>query len=139
MINKVILIGRIGSDPEIKVTSKNEKFAKLSLATNKKYKSGGATQEKTAWHMIKVFDPRLAENIERYAKKGTMLYVEGEIDYSKYTDDSGITKTFTEIIVPKFSGVIRMVGEKISSSQSSDNQSIPETKTSVEDKVDIPF
>ena len=79
MINKVMLIGRVGSEPEIKVTTKDEKFAKLSLATNKRYKVGQTNQEKTQWHMIKVFDPRLAETIEQYVHKGTMLYVEGEI------------------------------------------------------------
>ena len=133
MINKVILIGRVGSDPEIKVTSKDEKFAKLSLATNKKYKVGGDTQEKTAWHMIKVFDPRLAETIEKYVTKGTMLYIEGEIDYSKYTDDSGTTKTFTEILVPKFSGVIRMLGSKSSA------PSKPEVKQETSEEEAPPF
>jgi len=124
MINRVTLVGRVGSDPEIKVTSKDEKFAKLSLATNKKYKVGGDTQEKTAWHMIKVFDPRLAETIEKYVKKGTTLYVEGEIDYSK----------FTEIVVPKFSGVIRMLGSK--SSASSKPAAV---KQAEEEEVVVPF
>ena len=133
MINRVTLVGRVGSDPEIKVTSKDEKFAKLSLATNKKYKVGGDTQEKTAWHMIKVFDPRLAETIEKYVTKGTMLYIEGEIDYSKYTDDSGTTKTFTEILVPKFSGVIRMLGSKSSA------PSKPEVKQETSEEEAPPF
>ena len=133
MINKVILIGRVGSDPEIKVTSKDEKFAKLSLATNKKYKVGGDTQEKTAWHMIKVFDPRLAETIEKYVTKGTMLYIDGEIDYSKYTDDSCTTKTFTEILVPKFSCVIRMLGSKSSA------PSKPEVKQETSEEEAPPF
>ena len=136
MINKVMLIGRVGSEPEVKVTTKNEKFAKLSLATSKKYKSGGINQEKTAWHMIKVFDPRLAENVEKYVHKGTMLYIEGEIDYSKYTDDSGTTKTFTEILVPKFSGVIRMVGGKSEAPVKAEAVSYEDMN---QDKVDIPF
>ena len=133
MLNKVMLIGRVGSDPEIKVTSKDEKFAKLSLATNKKYNVGGVAQEKTAWHMVKVFDPRLAETIEKYVTKGTTLYVEGEIDYSKFTDENGVTKTFTEIVVPKFSGVIRMLGSKNST------PSKPEVKQTEEEEVVIPF
>ena len=134
MINRVTLVGRVGSDPEIKVTSKDEKFAKLSLATSKKYKAGGVAQEKTAWHMIKVFDPRLAETIEKYVKKGTTLYVEGEIDYSKFTDENGVTKTFTEILVPKFSGVIRMLGSK--SSASSKPAAV---KQAEEEEVVVPF
>ena len=132
MINKVMLIGRVGSEPEIKVTTKDEKFAKLSLATIKRYKVGQTNQEKTQWHMIKVFDPRLAETIEKYVHKGTMLYVEGEIEYSKYADSEGNQKTTTEILVPKFSGVIRMVGEKATGSK-------PAAASSTDSVDDIPF
>lgn len=108
MINKVMLIGRLGSDPEVKTTKKGDKFANLSLATNKKLKEG----EKTTWHKIVVFDPRIAETMEKYAKKGTMLYVEGEIETRSYKDASDQNRYVTEIIVPRYSGVIRMVGSK---------------------------
>ena len=82
--------------------------------------------------MIKVFDPRLAETIEKYVHKGTMLYVEGEIEYSKYADSDGNQKTTTEILVPKFSGVIRMVGEKATGSK-------PVAASSTDSVDDIPF
>ena len=133
MINKVIILGRVGSDPEVKVSAREEKFAGMSVATSEKYKSKqGEWQEKTQWHMIKVFDPRLAETIEKYVHKGTMLYVEGEIEYSKYADSEGNQKTTTEILVPKFSGVIRMVGEKATGSK-------PAAASSTDSVDDIPF
>ena len=108
MINKVILVGRLGADPEMKQTQKGESFANLSLATNKKFKDS----EKTTWHKIVVFDPRIAETMGKYCKKGTMLYVEGEIETRSYKDASGNTRYVTEVVVPRYTGVIRMVSAK---------------------------
>lgn len=108
MINKVILVGRLGADPEMKQTQKGESFANLSLATNKKFKD----QEKTTWHKIVVFDPRIADTMSKYAKKGTMLYIEGEIETRSYKDASGNQRYVTEVVVPRYSGVIKMVSPK---------------------------
>ena len=111
MINKVILVGRLGADAEVKQTSKGDSMANLSLATNKKFKD----DEKTTWHKIVVFDPRIADTMGKYAKKGTMLYVEGEIETRSYKDASGNARYVTEVVVPRFSGVVRMVSPKDSS------------------------
>jgi len=108
MINKVILVGNLGDNPEIKKTQAGDKFAKLSLATNKKMKN----DEKTTWHTITVWDPRLAETLEKYAKVGTKLYIEGEIEKRSYKNSEGKTVYVTEIVVPKFTGQIRMVDSK---------------------------
>ena len=108
MINKVILVGRLGADPEVKQTKKGDSMANLSLATNKKFKE----EEKTTWHKVVVFDPRIADTMGKYAKKGTMLYVEGEIETRSYKDANDNQRYVTEIIVPRYSGVIRMVGSK---------------------------
>lgn len=116
MINKVMLIGRLGADPEVKKTKNGDSFANLSLATNKKIKDN----EKTTWHKIVVFDPRIADTMGQYAKKGTLLYVEGEIETRSYKDANDNQRYVTEIIVPRYSGVIRMVGSK-SESKGSDN------------------
>ena len=115
MINKVILIGRLGADAEVKQTSKGDSMANLSLATNKKFKD----DEKTTWHKIVVFDPRIADTMGKYAKKGTMLYVEGEIETRSYKDAGGQQKYVTEVVVPRFSGVVRMVSPKDSSGAAS--------------------
>jgi len=113
MINKVMLIGRLGADPEIKQTKKGESFANLSLATNKKYKTkDGEWQEKTVWHKIVVWDPRLAETMQKYAKSGTLLYVEGELETRQFKDSNDQNRIVTEVVVPRFTGSIRMVGDK---------------------------
>lgn len=113
MINKVMLIGRLGADPEIKQTKKGESFANLSLATNKKYKSkDGEWQEKTTWHKIVVWDPRLADTMQKYAKSGTLLYVEGELETRQFKDSNDQNRIVTEVVIPRFTGSIRMVGDK---------------------------
>ena len=110
MINKVILIGRLGADAEVKQTSKGDSMANMSLATNKKFKD----DEKTTWHKIVVFDPRIADTMGKYAKAGTMLYVEGEIETRSYQDSGGQKRYVTEVVVPRFTGVVRMVSPKTS-------------------------
>ena len=113
MINKVILVGRLGVDPEIKATSKGDEYANFSLATSKKIKTkDGTWQEKTTWHKITTFDPNLTNTIKNYVSKGTMLYLEGEIDVSEYTDQSGNKKYNTSIIIPRVTGVLKMLGGK---------------------------
>jgi len=124
MINKVILIGRLGADPEIKQTKKGEKFCNLSLATNKKFKDKeGNWAEKTTWHKIVVFDPRLAENMEKYAKSGSQLYVEGELETRQYKDSNDQNRIVTEVVVPRFTGSIRLVGDKSSATKTSQSAS----------------
>lgn len=124
MINKVMLIGRLGADPEIKQTKKGESFANLSLATNKKYKTkDGEWQEKTVWHKIVVWDPRLSETMQKYAKSGTLLYVEGELETRQFKDSNDQNRIVTEVVVPRFTGSIRMVGDKPSGTKTSQSAS----------------
>jgi len=124
MINKVILIGRLGADPEVKQTKKGDKFCNLSLATNKKFKDKeGNWAEKTTWHKIVVFDPRLAENMEKYAKSGSQLYVEGELETRQYKDSNDQNRIVTEVVVPRFTGSIRLVGDKSSATKTSQSAS----------------
>jgi single-strand DNA-binding protein len=113
MVNKVILVGRLGADPEVKQTKNGDSFANLSLATNKKIKDN----EKTTWHKIVVFDPRIADTMGKYAKKGTQLFVEGEIETRSYKDANDNQRYVTEVIVPRYTGTIRMLSNK------GDNQS----------------
>lgn len=108
MINKVILVGRLGADPEVKQTKNGDSFANLSLATNKKIKDN----EKTTWHKIVVFDPRIADTMGKYAKKGTQLFVEGEIETRSYKDANDNQRYVTEVIVPRYTGTIRMLSNK---------------------------
>ena len=98
-LNKVMLIGNVGSDPEIKTTGGGIKLAKLSLATNRTFSDrSGQQQEKTEWHRL-TFWERLADLVEQYVKKGDRLYVEGRIEYSTTEDDKGQQRYFTDIVV----------------------------------------
>ncbi len=98
-LNKVTLIGNVGSDPEIRATSGGSRVAKVSLATNRSFQDRtGQQQEKTEWHRLTFFG-RLADIVEQYVKKGDRLYVEGRIEYSQTQDDSGNTRYWTDIVI----------------------------------------
>ena len=93
-----MLIGNVGSDPEIRATSSGGRVAKLSLATNRQWKDGsGQQQEKTEWHRLTLFG-RLVDIVEQWVKKGDRLYVEGRIEYSQ-TEKDGQTRYWTDIVV----------------------------------------
>jgi single-strand DNA-binding protein len=98
-LNKVMLIGNIGSDPEIRSTSSGARVGKVSLATNRSWQGrDGQTQEKTEWHRLTFFG-RLADIVEQYVKKGDRLYAEGRLEYSQTQDDKGNTRYWTDIVV----------------------------------------
>jgi len=97
-LNKVMLIGNVGSDPEIRMTPSGSKVAKLSLATNRAYQDrSGQQQERTDWHRLTFFG-RLADIVEQWVNKGDRLYVEGRIEYSQTQDDQGGTRYWTDIV-----------------------------------------
>jgi len=98
-LNKVMLIGNIGSEPEIRATSSGARVAKMSLATNRSWSDrSGQQQEKTEWHRLTFFG-RLVDIVEQWVKKGDRLYVEGRVEYSQTTDDQGGVKYWTDIVV----------------------------------------
>lgn len=107
-INKVFLIGNVGSDPDVRTTAGGNKVAKLSLATSRRYtdRSGGV-REATQWHRLTVWD-RLADVVEQYVHKGDRLYVEGRIEYSQ-TEDGGQTRHWTDIVVTE---LVMLGGER---------------------------
>lgn len=101
-LNKVILLGNLGADPEVRSTSNGGRVATLSLATGRQWKGAdGSKQEKTAWHRVIFWNAKngqqLADIVERYCKKGDKLYVEGEIEYRTWQDKEGQTRYSTEI------------------------------------------
>ena len=98
-LNKVMLIGNVGNDPEIRATSSGARVAKVSLATNRTFQDrSGQNQERTEWHRLTFFG-RLADIVEQYVKKGDRLYAEGRIEYSQTQDDQGGTRYWTDIVV----------------------------------------
>jgi single-strand DNA-binding protein len=114
MINKVILVGRTGTDPEIKTIKGGSMMATMSIATTEKIRDKDTQQmkDKTTWHKVVTFDPNLTKTIKDYVNKGTLLYLEGQIDVSQYTDSSGNKKFNTSILIPRYSGVMKMLGGK---------------------------
>jgi single-strand DNA-binding protein len=98
-LNKVMLIGNVGAEPEIRTTGSGTRFAKVSLATNRSFTDrSGQQQEKTEWHRLTFWD-KLAELVERYVHKGDRLYIEGRIEYSTTKDESGTERYWTDIVV----------------------------------------
>jgi len=98
-LNKVMLIGNLGSDPEIRTTPSGTKVGKLSLATNRTFQDrSGQQQERTEWHRLTFFG-KLADIVEQYVTKGDRLYVEGRLEYSQTEDQQGHTRYWTDIVV----------------------------------------
>jgi len=107
-VNKVILVGNVGSDPEIKTFNNGGKVANFSLATTEKWRDK-KTQEyvsKTEWSKISVFSEGLVSVIERYVKKGVKLYIEGRLQTRKWTDNSGNDKYITEVVLKGYGGTL---------------------------------
>ena len=97
-LNKVMLIGNVGSDPDVRMIPSGTKVVKLSLATNRRFQDrGGQQQERTDWHRLTLFG-KLADIVEQYVSKGDRLYVEGRIEYSQTQDEQGGTKYWTDIV-----------------------------------------
>lgn len=110
-VNKVILVGNLGRDPEIRFTQSGQKLANISVATSEtwKDKQSGERREKTEWHRVVIFDERLADITEKYLKKGSKVYLEGSLQTRKWTGNDGVEKYTTEVVLQRFSGVLTML------------------------------
>ncbi len=135
-INKVILVGNLGKDPELRYTPNGTAVASFSLATSSRWKdSSGEFQEKTEWHRIIAWG-RQAEVCNEYLKKGSQVYVEGRIQYRSFDDKDGNKKFVTEIIV----GVMQMLGRKETGPQSPPEEvADAEKQAPAEGEEDLPF
>ena len=113
-INKVILLGRLGGAPEIRVSQDGNKIARLSLATSESWKDKTTNEkkEKTDWHRVVIFSKGLAEVAEKFLKKGSLVYIEGQIKTRKYTDQSGTEKYTTEIVLQQYNSNLTMLDNK---------------------------
>ncbi|MBK8158212.1 MAG: single-stranded DNA-binding protein [Rhodospirillaceae bacterium] len=122
-VNKVILIGNLGRDPEIRATQDGTKVANLSIATSESWrdKSSGERREKTEWHRVVIFNERLVDVAERFLKKGSKVYLEGQLQTRKWTDQSGAEKYTTEVVLQRFRGELTMLDGKGEVGGMSDN------------------
>ena len=110
-VNKVILIGNLGKDPEIRSLNSGDKVANLSIATSETWRdrNSGERKEKTEWHRVSIFNDNLVKVAENYLKKGSKVYIEGAIQTRKYNDATGTEKFATEIVLQKFRGELTML------------------------------
>ena len=110
-VNKVILICNLGRDPEVRFSQDGKKIVNLSIATSESWKdkSSGERREKTEWHRVVVFNNHLADVAEKYLRKGSKVYVEGSLQTRKWTDNAGIEKYSTEVVLQNFRGELTML------------------------------
>ena len=113
-LNKVILIGNLGKDPEIRKLGSGDPVVNLSVATSESWKDkqSGERKEKTEWHRVVIFNDQIAKVAEQYLKKGMKVYVEGQLQTRKWTDNSGAEKYSTEIVLQKYRGELQMLDGK---------------------------
>ena len=113
-VNKAILIGNLGKDPEIRSLQNGTKVCNLSVATSEtwKDKATGERKEKTEWHRVVIFNENLIGIVEKYTRKGSKVYVEGQIETRKWTDQSGGEKYSTEIVLKNFGGTLQLLDSK---------------------------
>lgn len=129
-LNKVTLIGHLGRDPEIRKNKGGSSIANLTVATseNWKDKKTGDKQERTEWHHVVVFTEHTADFLEKYAKKGSLVYVEGQLQTRKWQDKDGSDRYSTEVVVSGYNGqVLLMDGKSGKSSAPSQQQYAPQT------------
>ena len=110
-VNKVILVGNLGRDPEVRFTQDNKKIVTLSLATSDSWKdkNTGERKEKTEWHRVVIFNEGLANISEQYLRKGSKIYIEGALQTRKWTDKDGVDKYSTEVVLQGFNSVMTML------------------------------
>lgn len=120
-VNKVILIGNLGKDPEIRTLNSGDRVANLRIATSEQWrdKATGERKEKTEWHQIVIFNENIVKVAENYLKKGSTVYIEGSLQTRKYTDAQGVEKYSTEIVLQRFNGQLTMLGGRNDSQGSS--------------------
>ncbi len=148
-VNKVILVGNLGRDPEIRHASDGTKIATFSVATSESWKdrTTGERKDRTEWHRVVVFNDRLSDVVEKYIKKGTKLYIEGQLQTRKWTDTTGQERYSTEVVLSKFRGELSILdsrgsgfGEGVSSAAGGSESSLEAVGASLSDLDDeIPF
>src|SRR5688572_23523251 len=110
-VNKVILVGNLGKDPEVRRLSSGDPVVNLSVATSESWrdKQSGERKEKTEWHRVVIFNENLAKVAEQYLRKGSKVYIEGQLQTRKYTDNAGVEKYSTEVVLQQYRGELTML------------------------------
>ena len=110
-VNKVILVGNLGRDPEVRYMQSGDKVVNLAIATSERWsdRQSGERREKTEWHRVVIFDQNIADVAEKYLRKGTKVYLEGQLQTRKWTDQGGQEKYTTEVVLQRFRGSLTML------------------------------
>ena len=135
-LNKVLLIGRLGADPEIKQMVNGKSVARLSLATSQtwKDKNSGEKKEKTEWHRVVVFNEGLVNVVQQYLKKGAQVYIEGQLNTRKWKDEqSGQDKYSTEIVIQGYNSSLTMLG-----GGNQNSTTVSKSKQNIDDSSQVP-
>ena len=140
-INKVILIGSLGKDPEIRSMQDGKTIVNFSIATseNWKDKTTGEQKAKTEWHRVVIFNEHLAKVAQNYLKKGSKVYVEGQLQTRKWTDQSGVEKYTTEVVLQRFKGELTMLDGRSEERVGNEVQNKTEAPPSNNMDDEIPF
>src|SRR5271166_3680215 len=131
-VNKVIIIGNLGKDPEVRSMQTGDRVANLSIATSETWKdrATGESKEKTEWHRVTIFAEHAIGVVERFVKKGDRVYIEGSLQTRKWTDQHGAEKYSTEIVVGKFNGQIVLMGGGAAGGSDSEHRAPAQARTS---------
>lgn len=141
-VNKVIIVGNLGKDPEIRTTQDGRKIANLSLATSESWKdkNSGERKEKTEWHSVVIFNEALVTVAETYLRKGAKLYIEGSLQTRKWADKDGKDRYNTEVVLQGFNATLTMLSGKVEDAEEApeSKSTAPSTATALYDD-EIPF
>ena len=147
-INKVILVGNVGGDPEIRSTQDGREIASFTLATSDSWKdkNTGEKKDKTEWHRIVIFSQGLVGIVKNYVKKGSKIYIEGSLQTRKWTDNAGVEKYTTEVVLQNYGGTMQLLDSNRNSQNSSSNNDSGSNNSRSQNNVsaeeiddDIPF
>ena len=110
-VNKVILVGNLGRDPEVKSMQDGRSMVNMSIATSENWRDrqSGERKERTEWHRVVIFNEKLAEVAQKFVRKGSKVYIEGQLTTRKWTDQSGQERYTTEVVIPRFGGALTML------------------------------
>ena len=136
-VNKAIILGFVGNEPEIRQTQDGRTVANFSVATSESWKdkNTGEKKEKTEWHRVVIFNEGLVSVVQKYLKKGAQVYIEGQLNTNKYTDSNGQEKYSTQIVLQGYSSSLTMLDGKNSSS--GDSKKLEDTQLPSDDMPDI--
>jgi len=138
-LNKVIIIGNVGKDPEVRTMQNGNRVCNLTVATSESWKdkASGERKEKTEWHRVVIFNDNLVGVAERFLRKGSKVYIEGQLETRKWTDTSGVEKYSTEVVLRQYRGEIVLLDAAKAGDEQPERRPEPQAQMPVDDE--IPF